>query len=75
MFVFFGCTSQEWHFRLLWQRMKYQKSYLHAKGCAILPQPSEIELRFWDRLDKNIETLAVAPEVVVATINEWLDTL
>lgn len=75
MFVFFGCTSQEWHFRLLWQRMKYQKSYLHAKAWAILAQPSEIELRFWDKLDKNIETLPVAPEVVVATINEWLDAL
>jgi len=74
-FVFFGCTSQEWHFRLLWQRMRYQKSRLHAKGWAILPQPSEIEMKFWGRLDREIEPLALAPEMVVATINDWLDAL
>jgi hypothetical protein len=75
MFVFLGCSSQEWHFRLLWQRMKYQNDSLHARGWAILSQPSEIEMKFWDRLDKNIDPLVIAPEEAMAYVNEWLDTL
>jgi hypothetical protein len=72
-FVFFGCTSQEWHFRLLWQRLKYNNTNLHAKGWVVLPQSSDLEGKFWNRLDRNIELLSLAPEVVVAMINEWLD--
>lgn len=72
-FVFFGCTSQEWHFRLLWQRLKYNNTNLYAKCWVAEAHPSELERKFWNRLDRNSELLSLAPEVVVATINEWLD--
>lgn len=72
-FVFFGYTLRPWHFRLLWLRMRYQKSRLHDKAWAIMTNPTPIELEFWRRED--IVPLIAAPESVVAQVNKWLDTL
>ncbi|MGB3219865.1 MAG: SIR2 family protein, partial [Anaerolineae bacterium] len=72
-FVFFGFSLYEWHFRLIWQRMKTQKTSLHGKSWAVLANPSAIEQKFWQSL--GIEPMTAAPEAVAATLNEWLDTL
>lgn len=72
-FVFFGFSLYEWHFRLIWQRMKWQKASLHGRSWAILANPSAIEQQFWR--SQQIEPLTAAPEAVAATVNNWLDTL
>lgn len=72
-FVFFGFSLYEWHFRLIWQRMKAQKASLHGRSWAILVNPSAIEQQFWR--SQLIEPLIAAPEAVAATVNEWLNTL
>ena len=72
-FVFFGFSLYEWHFRLIWQRMKWQKASLHGRSWAILANPSAIEQQFWR--SQQIEPVIAAPEAAVATVNEWLDTL
>ena len=72
-FVFFGFSLYEWHFRLIWQRMKWQKASLHGRSWAILANPSAIEQQFWR--SQQIEPVIAAPEAAVATVNEWLNTL
>jgi hypothetical protein len=72
-FVFFGFSLAEWYFRLIWQRMKAQKASLHGRSWAILASPSAIEQQFWR--SQMIEPVTAAPEAVVATVNEWLNTL
>ena len=72
-FVFFGCSSQEWHFRLLWQRLKYQNSRQHGLSWPILATHDPLETKFWHNLDDEIEPLTIDPVDVAALINEWLE--
>jgi len=72
-FVFFGYNLQPWHFRLLWQRMRFQKRRLHDKSWAFVPDLSAIEREFWHSQD--ITPVVGAPEGVVAYVNQWLETL
>jgi len=72
-FLFFGHSLQPWYFRLLWQRLKYQKSPLHEKAWAIVPMLSVIEQAFWR--NQGIEPLVASPEGLVAYVNRWLDKL
>jgi len=72
-FLLFGYSLQPWHFRLLWQRLKFQKSSLHEKAWAIASDMTVIEQAFWRH--QGVQPLITSPESVVAYINKWLDTL
>lgn len=72
-FLFFGYSLQPWHFRLLWQCLKFQKSALHEKAWAIVPSLTVIEQAFWR--SQGIEPLMGASENVVAYVNQWMGTL
>lgn len=72
-FLFFGYSLQPWHFRLLWQRMRYQKRQLHDRSWAVVPDLNTIEREFWR--SHNIVPIIAAPEGVVAYANAWLDRL
>lgn len=72
-FLFFGYSLQPWHFRLLWQCLKFQKSALHEKAWAIVPSLTVIEQAFWR--SQGVEPLIGSPENVVAYVNHWLGTL
>jgi hypothetical protein len=53
--------------------MRAQRSRLHDKGWAFLPEPNRIEEEFWRYHD--VAPVAAAPESVVVYVNQWLDTL
>jgi tetratricopeptide (TPR) repeat protein len=72
-FLFFGYSLQPWHFRLLWQRMRYQKRRLHDRSWAVVAELSTIEREFWRSHD--IVPIVAAPEGVVAYVNTWLERL
>lgn len=72
-FLLFGYSLQPWHFRLLWQCLKFQKSALHEKAWAIVPSLTVIEQAFWR--SQGIEPLVGASENVVAYVNQWMGTL
>ena len=72
-FVCLGYDVQPWHFRLLWRRMTHQKRRLAGKSWAIVPHPSDMAQHFWR--DQEIEPLITTPELLVARVNQWLDTL
>jgi hypothetical protein len=72
-FLFFGYSLQPWHFRLLWQRMRFQKRRLHDRSWAVVRELSAIEHEFWRSYD--IAPIVAAPEGVVAYANTWLDRL
>jgi hypothetical protein len=73
-FVFFGYTLRPWHFRLLWQRMRFQKRRLHDKSWAFVSDLSVVEREFWLN-QEQITPVVAAPEGVVAYVNQWLKSL
>jgi hypothetical protein len=72
-FLFFGYSLQPWHFRLLWQRMRFQKRRLHDRSWAVEAEFNTIEHEFWRSHD--IVPIIAAPEGVVAYVSAWLDRL
>lgn len=72
-FLLFGHSLRMWHFRLLWQRLKFQQSPLYEKAWAIIPDLNAVEQAFW--YNQNVEPLVASPEGVVAYVSKWLETL
>jgi len=70
-FLFFGHSLHAWHLRLIWQRLSLPLSDHQLPKWAIIPDPPEIERKFWQ--SQQIEVINATPEDVVAHISSWLN--
>jgi len=72
-FLFFGHSLHDWHLRLIWKRLKLSLSSGQCPKWAIIPDPPDIERKFWER--QQIDVIDATPEDAVAHISRWLDQL